>query len=113
MNFNGVSISASDRPLPGRRSAFGATSRITAAIATSRTEYRTGTTRQLPGTNPPSSPVAGTSVRIEGTSTMSSLVPDAPTLPAPNTPRANPFDRSGNHAEHQAIPTVNEFPDKP
>ncbi len=38
---------------------------------------------------------------------------DAPTFPAPNTPSAVPFDRSGNHAEFHAMPTVNAVPREP
>jgi hypothetical protein len=41
------------------------------------------------------------------------FVTDAPTFPAPNTPRAVPFVRFGNHAEFHAMPTVNEFPARP
>ncbi len=41
------------------------------------------------------------------------LVTDAPTLPAPNSPRANPFRCWGNHAEFQATPAVKELPAKP
>ena len=73
----------------------------------------TGTTRHPPGMSPPASPAAGIRVRMPGTRTTSSLVPDAPTFPAPNTPRAVPLVSCGNHAEFQAIPTVNEFPASP
>ena len=36
--------------------------------------------------------------------------PVSDTLPAPKTPRANPWCRRGNQAEHQAIPTENALP---
>ncbi len=62
---------------------------------------------------PPSQPAAGTNVRMVGTNRTRSFVPDAPTLPAPTTPRANPLILSGNQAEFQEIPAVNEFPARP
>src|SRR5690349_2468078 len=43
----------------------------------------------------------------------SNFVPDAPTLPAPNTPSAVPLEFGGNHAEHHEMPTVNELPASP
>ena len=42
-----------------------------------------------------------------------SLVTEAPTLPAPKTPRANPWRPRGVQAAFQAIPTLNEFPANP
>ncbi len=62
---------------------------------------------------PPNNPAAGTNVNAEGIRKTSNLVPEAPTLPAPKIPRAVPLLWSGNQAEHQAMPTVNEFPANP
>ena len=87
--------------------------RTATAIATSIAAYATGTIRQPPGIHPPRYPAAGTAVRMPGRKTRSSFVPDAPTLPAPNIPRANPLVRDGNHAEFQAIPTVKWLPARP
>ena len=42
-----------------------------------------------------------------------SLVTEAPTLPAPKTPSANPCCERGNHALFQAMPLLKELPAKP
>jgi osmoprotectant transport system permease protein len=41
------------------------------------------------------------------------LVTEAPTLPAPNTPSANPCRLRGYQAEFQAMPTLKELPANP
>ena len=41
------------------------------------------------------------------------LVTDAPTFPAPKTPRAKPWCARGHHAATHAMPTLNELPAKP
>jgi hypothetical protein len=41
------------------------------------------------------------------------FVTDAPTLPAPNTPRAKPWWRWGHQALVQAMPTLNALPANP
>ena len=62
------------------------------------------------GNAPPSSPAAGTSVISAG---PMSLVTDAPTLPAPNMPSANPCRCRLAQAAFQAMPTENELPATP
>ena len=69
--------------------------------------------RQPPGMRPPRSPAAGTAVKIAGKRPTSSLVPEAPTFPAPKVPSANPFRSGGNQTEFQEIPTEKEFPARP
>ncbi len=66
--------------------------------------------RQPPGMRPPSRPAAGTRVISAG---PMSLVTDAPTLPAPNVPSANPCFCRLAHAAFQAMPTENELPATP
>ena len=66
--------------------------------------------RQPPGTTPPKYPAAGTAAIRNG---PTSLVTDAPTLPAPNTPSARPWRAFGNQAAFQAMPTENELPATP
>jgi hypothetical protein len=80
------------------------------AIAMSRTMYRKGTNRQPPGTTPPRYPAAGTATMRAG---PMNFVTDAPTLPAPKTPSANPCRFCGHQALTQAMPTLNELPAKP
>ena len=41
------------------------------------------------------------------------LVTEAPTLPAPKTPSANPWCSRGCQAEFHAIPELKELPAKP
>src|SRR5262245_23635214 len=96
-------ISRYDRPLAGHRSWAGVPNQITPAIRSSSAAYRTGMNRQPPGTVPPNSPVAGMTAINGG---PISLVTDAPTLPAPKTPSANPRRSFGNQAAVQAIPAV-------
>ena len=70
--------------------------------------------RQPPGMIPPRYPATGTIVRMVGTNRPTrSFVPEAPTFPPPNTPRARPLLFLGNQAEFQAIPAVNELPARP
>ena len=42
-----------------------------------------------------------------------SFVTDAPTLPAPNTPKARPLRSWPNQAEFHDTPTLNRLPAKP
>ena len=41
------------------------------------------------------------------------LVSEAPTFPAPKTPRAKPWRLCGHQALTQAMPTLKELPAKP
>jgi hypothetical protein len=50
---------------------------------------------------------------MPGTNTISSFVPAAPTLPAPNIPSAVPLRLGGNHAEFHAMPTEKLLPATP
>ena len=50
---------------------------------------------------------------IVGSSTMSSLVTEAPMLPAPKTPSAKPWRSLGNQAAFHEMPTLNRLPANP
>ena len=52
-------------------------------------------------------------MKTAGMKSTSNFVPDAPTLPAPNTPRAVPLDLAGYHAEFHEMPTAKELPARP
>src|SRR3989304_6132806 len=67
------------------------------------------TKRQPPGISPPKKPAAGTTASSGG---PMNLVTEAPTFPAPKTPRAKPWRSGGNQAEHQAMPMGKGFQEK-
>src|SRR5205823_1790021 len=81
----------------------GVPNQITAAISTNSAAYSTGMNRQPPGMAPPRTPAAGIRAMSGG---PINLVTDAPTLPAPKTPRASPCRSLGNQAAVQAMPAV-------
>src|SRR4029077_1998171 len=83
----------------GRRSGEGATNHTITAITTRAAAYIAGIRRQ-----PPTSAIKAGAI---------SLVIDAPTLPAPNTPRAKPWRSRSDQAAFQAMPTEKEFPPSP
>jgi hypothetical protein len=68
--------------------------------------YENGTSRQPPGMAPLANPAAGTDAMIAG---AMYFVTEAPTLPAPSTPSANPAApaatrRSSGDADAEALP---------
>ena len=50
---------------------------------------------------------------IVGSSTMSSLVTEAPMLPAPKTPSAKPWRSLGNQAAFHEMPTLEQVAGEP
>ena len=109
MSLSGVSISEILALAPGVRSGKGVMNHWRTPTTISRIAYTMGMRRQPPGRKP-STALPAVAVMMPGPMI---LVTDAPTLPAPKTPRAKPLCCGEYQAEFHATPAENELPTMP